>query len=223
VKVKAMLAYLFWHTRKEAAPRERYERNLSAFYDALRQIGCPGVGRSDSFRISSLPWLDGQPGYEDWTIIDGAWALEELNAKAVVGSMEVLHAAIAREMDVGYGGLYYHLWGELAPHAADRAYWLSRPRGIEFRPALEQIAQSAGAPLAVWRRFMVLGPGTEFVILGRGLHALEVPDGWRVNVVERGALASASPEPAPFLPASRPARVRAGSRGLHRSPRRRPE
>lgn len=126
-------------------------------------------------------------------LIDGAWALEELNAKAVVGSMEVLHAAIAREMDGGYGGLYCHLWGELRPHEADRAYWLSRPRGIEFRPALEQIAQSGGAPLAVWRRFMVLGPGTEFVILGRGLRALEVPDGWRVNVVERSALASASP------------------------------
>jgi hypothetical protein len=89
-----MLAYLFWHTPKEA-PRDRYECNLLAFYDALRQVGCPGIGRSDSFRVSSLPWLDGQAGYEDWTLVDGAWALDDLNAKAVAGPMAPVHAAIA--------------------------------------------------------------------------------------------------------------------------------
>jgi hypothetical protein len=97
-------------------------------------------------------------------------------------------------MDGGYGGLYYHLWGDLGPHDADHAYWLSHPRGIDFRPALEQITESAGAPFAVWRRFMVLGPGTEFVILGRGLRALKIPDDWRVNVVERSNLSAASLE-----------------------------
>ena len=188
MKVKGMLAYLFWHTPKEAKPRHRYERDLSEFYGALRQVGCPGVGRSDSFRISSLPWLDGQPGYEDWTLVDGAWALEDLNGRAAAGSMQRVHAAIAGDMDTGYGGLYYHLWGELRPHEAQWAYWLSRPRGIEFRPVLEKIAQSAGAPVAVWRRFMVLGPGTEFVILGRELRALEIPEDWRVNVVQRSAV-----------------------------------
>jgi hypothetical protein len=127
-----MLAYLFWHTPKEGASRERYERDLLAFYNALRQVSCPGTGRSHSIRV--------------WTLIEGAWALEELNATAVIGSVEAVQAAVARDMDLGYGGFLLSSLDGLGPHEADRAYWLSRPRGIGYRPVLEQVAQNAGAP-----------------------------------------------------------------------------
>jgi len=43
----------------------------------------------------------------------------------------------------------------------------------------ERIAQSADEPVSVWRRFMVLGPGTEFVILGPAPLALQLPDAGR--------------------------------------------
>ena len=105
--------------------------------------------------------------------------LEDLNTKAVAGSMAAAHSPIAEQMDSGHGGLYYHLWGGLEPHQANRAQWLSRPRGIQFRPALEQIAQSANTPVSVWRRFMVLGPGAEFIIFGAAPLALQIPTGWQ--------------------------------------------
>lgn len=185
-----MLAYVFWHTRSETTSREDYERNLLAFYDALGRVDCSGLRGSASFRISSLPWMKGQPGYEDWTIVDGAWVLDDLNSRAVAGAMAAMHAPIAQQMESGFGGLYYHLWGDLEPFRADRAEWLSRPRGIQFLPVLESIAQSAKEPVSVWRRFMVLGPGTEFVILGRAPLTLQLPDGWQANAVSRTFLPS---------------------------------
>lgn len=57
----------------------------------------------------------------DWAVIEGTWALEGLNQKAVQGSMERPHTQIARLMDGGNGGIYYHLWGELEPYRANRA------------------------------------------------------------------------------------------------------
>jgi hypothetical protein len=135
-----------------------------------------------------VPWLDHPSGYEDWATIDGSCALETLNEQAVSGRMAALHGTIAQQMGTGYGGVYYHLWGNMDPHVAERAQWLSRPRGIEFRPALESISQTATAPVSVWRRFMVLGPGLEFVILGNASLELRIPDGWAAQRVTRTVL-----------------------------------
>lgn len=191
-----MMAYVFWHTRSEATPQEAYERNLSAFYDALGKLDCPGVKDSAAFRISSLPWMKEQRGYEDWAVIDGAWVLEDLNAKAVAGSMASVHASIARQMNQGNGGLYYHLSGDLEPRRANRAQWLTRPRGVQFRPALEEIERSAEISVSVWRRFMVLGPGPEFIVFGSGPLALQLPAGWQMHPVDRTILPAAPPKPA---------------------------
>ena len=188
------MAYVFWHTRSEAFSQEVYEKNLLAFYGALAQVDCPGVRYSAAFRISSLPWLRDQRGYEDWTIIDGAWVLEDLNTKAVLGPMAALHSPIAQQMDNGHGGLYYHLWGRLELHQANGAQWLSRPRGIQFRPVLERIAESAGTAVSVWRRFMVLGPGTEFIIFGVAPSALQIPAGWETHAVQRTLLSGDVPD-----------------------------
>jgi hypothetical protein len=187
------MAYVFWHTRSESIPQEAYEKNLLAFYDALIQVNCPGVGHSATFRVSSLPWSKEQHGYEDWTIVDGSWALEDLNTKAVAGPTAAAHSLIAQEMNSGHGGLYYHLWGGLEPHLADRAQWLSRPRGIQFRPALERIAQSANTTVSIWRRFMVLGPGAEFIIFGPAPLAIEIPAGWQTHAVDRTILTADPP------------------------------
>jgi hypothetical protein len=46
--------------------------------------------------------------------------------------------------------------------------------GIEFRPALERISQTTTVPVNVWRRFAVLGPGLEFVILGNASFELRI-------------------------------------------------
>jgi len=193
-EARVMMAYVFWHTRSEATPQETYERDLLAFYDALGKVDCPGVRRSATFRISSVPWMKEQRGYEDWAVIDGAWVLEGLNTKAIVGSMAPVHASIAQQMDQGNGGLYYHLSGDLEPHRANRAQWLTRPRGIQFRPVLEKIVQSAGTPASAWRRFMVLGPGPEFIVFGSAPLALQLPVGWQMHKVDRTVLPAVPPE-----------------------------
>ena len=64
-----MLAYVFWHSRSEATSRATYEHDLLAFYDGFDRVECPGAKLSATFRISSLPWLTEQSGYEDRTII----------------------------------------------------------------------------------------------------------------------------------------------------------
>ena len=102
--------------------------------------------------------------------------------------MEAPHAQIAQLMESGNGGVYYHLWGELEPDRADVAQWLSRPRGIQFRQPLEKIAESAGAPVSVWRRFMVLGPGPEFIIFGSTPMNIQLPQGWHTHGVDRRVL-----------------------------------
>jgi hypothetical protein len=111
-----------------------------------------------------VPWLDDPSGYEDWATIDGSCALETLNGQAVSGRMAVLHGAIAQQMGARYGRICYHLWSNVDPHVAERAQWLSRPRGIEFRSVLEGVSHTAMASISVRHRFMVLGPGLESVI-----------------------------------------------------------
>lgn len=183
-----MFAYVFWHRRSQTIPRETYEQNLLAFYGALGAIDCPGVKYAATARISSMPWSGEETGYEDWTVIDGPGVLVDLNTKAVEGSLEASHAHIAQPMEYGAGALYYHLWGGLEPRRANRAAWLTRPRGIQFRQPLEKIAGSAGAPVSVWRRFMVLGPGPEFIIFGSAPLNLEIPQDWQARGVDRAAL-----------------------------------
>lgn len=186
-----MLAYVFWHAPKPEAQLATYEQGLLAFSNALLRSGCEGLRSIGQFRISAVPWLDYRDGYEDWVIVDGPAVLGDLNTVAVSGPMAAPHARVAQMMEVGYGGLYYHLWGTLDAHLADEAQWLSRPRGIDFRPALEEMTQSAEQAVSVWRRLMVLGPGSEFLVLATRPFALLVPEGWKGHRVQRTALGGA--------------------------------
>lgn len=183
-----MLAYLFWHRPKPTVAIADYEKDLLAFSRALAGLNCSGVRQVTSFRTSAVPWLDDSSGYEDWITIESSAALQALNEQAVSGRMIVPHSAVAQGMGVGYGGIYYHLWGDVDPHDAESAEWLSRPRGIEFRPVLEQISQTRTSPVSVWRRFMVLGPGLEFVVLGNASLKLRIPNDWAAHRVTRSVV-----------------------------------
>ena len=115
-----MLAYLFWHTPRPTVARSDYERDLLALSRACRLV-LPG-GETDhkllnlhravarrSIRLRGL-------GHDD-----GSCALETLNEQAVSGSMAELHGTVAQQTGVGYGGVYYRLWGNMDPHVAERA------------------------------------------------------------------------------------------------------
>ena len=155
-----MIAYLFWHCAYPTSTVEQYEEALMRFQQRLGQQQPPGFGGSASFRVAALPWLGNRPGYEDWCLLDGSWALDPLNAFAVAGPVMSAHDAAAAQMEEGHGGLYALVWGEPVLSERSTAVWLTRPRGIEWRPVLEALRQQL-PQTTLCRRQMVPGPGRE--------------------------------------------------------------
>ena len=74
-----MIAYLFWHRAYPTTTVEQYEEALMRFQQRLGQQQPPGFGGSASFRVAALPWLGNRPGYEDWCLLDGSWALDRVD------------------------------------------------------------------------------------------------------------------------------------------------
>ncbi len=153
-----MLAYVYWHAMPNNLAAEDYERNLLHFNDALANAKIPGVLANASYAIGQTPWL-GEAGYEDWTWLEGSWALDSLNERAVSGSMEQSHDVIAQmTKHGGIGALYYLVAEEHKIPANSKVFWLSRPRGVKWREIMPVITQSANSQVAVWRRHWVPGP-----------------------------------------------------------------
>jgi hypothetical protein len=173
----AMLAYIFWHRPHPTASAQAYEDALLGFQQRLMDRPPPGLRAAGSYRISAVPWLGGHPGYEDWCLLDGSWALDPLNGFAVAGAAKAPHDAAAAQMEIGHGGLYSQAWGtpDLTPHPA--VTWLTRPRGIDWQAALEPVrAQFPNA--TCWRRQMVLGPAPEFAVVVPSGQQVVAPSGW---------------------------------------------
>jgi len=183
-----MLAYIFWHRPVAHIERARYEEALLGFQGALARQKPPGFIAAVSFRIEAVPWLGDRPGYEDWCVLEGSWAMDPLNAFAVTGAVQSPHDGVATQMEQGQGGLYVHAGGETRPPGQSSVYWLTRPRGIDWRAALAPVR--AQCPQAsIWRRQMVLGPAAEFGITVPGETEIEVPSGWQARRVRRVRLA----------------------------------
>lgn len=179
-----MLAYVFWHRPFGNADRGRYEESILRFQAALAGAKPPGFIAAASFRIEAVPWLNDRPGYEDWCVLQGSWAMDPLNAFAVAGAVQAPHDHVAAQMEQGQGGIYAHAGGETPPPAHSTVYWLTRPRGIDWRAVLAPVR--ARYPAAnVWRRQMVLGPAPEFAISVPGDTEIAVPAGWQARRVRR--------------------------------------
>ena len=121
----------------------------------------PGFIGATSFQIEAVPWLSDLPGYEDWYLLDGTWAMDPLNAFAISDHVQAPHDSVAAMMEQGHGGLYGHAGGESMPAPRSTIHWLTRPRGIQWQPAIEAVRGSCPQAKA-WRRQMVLGPAAEF-------------------------------------------------------------
>ena len=184
-----MLAYVFWHAAPANIAAADYEKTLLRFGHALADSGSPGFLGHASYAIGQTPWL-GEPGYEDWAWLEGSWALDPLNERAVSGVMEQPHNAIAQmTKHGGHGALYYLVAGEHKIPGNSRVFWLSRPRGIKWREVMPGIVDSAGSKVSVWRRQMVLGPSTEFAVIAPpDASALVLPQGWTSLAVDRRKL-----------------------------------
>lgn len=184
-----MLAYLFWHRPVSQADRSKYEASIVRFETELAKHPPPGFISAHTFAIGPVPWLSDQPGYEDWYLIEASWAMDPLNAFAVAGAVQAPHDHVAAQMEQGHGGIYAHAGGETRPPAQSTVYWLTRPRGIDWRAVLAPVR--AQCPAAnVWRRQMVLGPAPEFAISVPGDTEIAVPAGWQARRVRRVRLAA---------------------------------
>jgi hypothetical protein len=138
-------------------------RAIVRFQTDLAGSKPPGFIGATSFQIEAVPWLSHLPGYEDWYLLSGTWAMDPLNAFAISGHVQAPHDSVAAMMEQGHGGLYAHAGGEsmLAPHYT--IHWLTRPRGIQWQPTIEAVRGSCPHAQA-WRRQMVLGPAAEFAV-----------------------------------------------------------
>lgn len=183
-----MLAYLFWHRPYPETSAAAYEAALLGFHRQLAEARPIGFQASAAYRITPTPWLGEREGYEDWYLVDASWALDPLNRGAVTGVVEAAHAAIAALMEVGYGGLYAQVWGELTRPRDSRVAWLSRPRGIRYEPILDGLRDRLGGALSCWRRQMVLAPAPEFALVGPPSLDPTPPPGWQARVIERVCL-----------------------------------
>ena len=179
-----MLSYIFWHRPKGESIQSGYEEVLLAFQRHLKQQALAGLIETGSFRVSSLPWLKGERVYEDWCVVEGSWVLDTLNALAVEKHVVGAHDAAATQMDEGYGGLYSLVWGEAPLPGRSTAVWLTRPRGIQWRPILSAMRDEF-PQATLWRRHMVLGPGKEFALIVPPGQKVTAPPGWTALYVDR--------------------------------------
>jgi len=183
-----MLAYVFWHAVPDTLVAAEYEKTLLHFGQALAKAKIAGLLDNASYAIDQTPWL-GEPGYEDWAWLEGSWALDALNERAVSGAMEQSHNAIAQmTKHGGFGALYYLVAGNHKVPGDSRVMWLSRPRGIRWRDVIPTFMKSANSEVAVWRRQMVLGPSTEFAVIGPPNFTMAMPEGWKCLQVDRRRL-----------------------------------
>ena len=183
-----MHAFVFWHRPEAAVDATAYETALTAFHAKLAAADCPGFLGSATFAIDAAPWLDGQPGYEDWSFVAGSWALDPLNRAAVSGAREDVHDAVAALSGVGHGGLYALQFGTETALPQSRVWWLTKPRGARHETPLRTMAASVDGRAACWRRQMVLGPAPEFALVTDGADEPRVPDGWSATAIARRLL-----------------------------------
>jgi hypothetical protein len=221
-----VLAYVFWHRPREGTAADAYERAQLAFHRSLARERPVGMRCSASFKLDEAPWaahradagaldpdaldseaLDpGQPGYEDWYLLDDFAALGVLNEAAVGHGHRSTHDEAARRFGGGAGGLYALVegcrsdTGELATPLgeANVAIWVARPAGAPRRELGELLGDGMDpCHASLWRRQLVLGPASEFCLLVKegsvfdqpaGVATTRLPDGWTATVVKREVL-----------------------------------
>ena len=187
-----MLAYIFWHQPGEGIERDAYEHAAERFHRSLTQTPPAGMRGSAVYRVSELPWLEGQTGYEDWYLLDDFAAVGVLNEAAVAHGHRSAHDEVANRFGAGAGGMYGLLEGH-ADLQCRQVIWVSRPPGSE-RAALGELLGDGMEPAhsSLWRRQLVLGPAPEYCLLApespAGVAPTRLPKGWRALMLEREPL-----------------------------------
>ncbi|MGH8203321.1 MAG: hypothetical protein ACREST_01845 [Steroidobacteraceae bacterium] len=157
-----MLAYVFWHVPRAEAATPEYESLHREFREALESSEIRGYRGASAFRLSSIPWLGGSAGYEDWYLLDDSAGLDVLDNAAITGARQRPHDRVAAQAAVGTAGLYGLRRGSrIAPRVA---YWLSKPDGMSYAGFESSLAALIADGCCLWGRRMTLGPAPEFCL-----------------------------------------------------------
>ena len=157
-----MLAYVFWHVPRPGIVARDYEAAHREFHDALWESPVAGLRGVRVFKLAAIPWLGGQPGYEDWHLLDNSAALDVLNWAAISQARQLPHDRIAELAADGTAGLYGVRSGK--PFDAAFAYWLSRPAGTSYAAFDASWQSLVDLGCCLWGRRMTLGPTPEFCL-----------------------------------------------------------
>jgi hypothetical protein len=161
-----MLAYVFWHWRRQEIPRQQYEERQQRFHATLQAAPSAGFLRSRSVAIHGAPWAaSGGDAYEDWYLVNDSAALDPLNQAAITAPRQLAHDAAAAAAHGGTAGLYRLRHGSVGNAVPTLAAWFSKPSGMSYDQlfsAVEPLLPSAAG--ALWCRQMVLGPSPEFCL-----------------------------------------------------------
>lgn len=148
-----MLAYVFRHWPADGVDRAAYETSLLDFHGRLATGGSEGFLRSAVYRVDDR--------YEDWYLVEGSFALDPLNEAAVGAQLRPAHDAVAAEAGGGSGSLFRLQSGVPEP-ASGEVSWLSKPKGEKYPDFYARFPADA----VLWRRQLVLGGPTEFLLEG---------------------------------------------------------
>jgi hypothetical protein len=170
-----MLAYVFWHWPRADVDRPAYEHLQQRFHDALLGAPPPGFLESRSAAITGAPWAGGGGSvYEDWYLLEGSAALDDLNSAAITASRRAPHDAAAAAAADGTAALYLLRHGD--PRRTPRvATWFAKPTGMSYTELFERLAPLVVAGATVWCRQMVLGTAPEFCLHSELPAALPAP------------------------------------------------
>jgi hypothetical protein len=179
-----MLAYVFWHFRRENVVQADYERDLRIFHEILSAHPPAGFLRSWVSHLQGVPWLGGVEGYEDWYLLEESAALDRLEAGSVSGKLEEPHRGIARLAAGGTAGLYNPLGSGAVSMDAPTAVWFGKPAAMSYTSMLTKLEKhNPEIRDRLWQRKMTLGPTPEFCLLQSGPDFL--PYGWESTMVVR--------------------------------------
>ena len=179
-----MLAYVFWHWPQPQVDVTEYEARLRDFQRTLRDHPPPGFRTSAVFRVSGLPWIPAEPGYEDWYLVEGSVALDPLNDAAIAPACRAAHDAAARLAAGGTAGLYRLRAGNAVLEQVKFCCWFGKPAGMLYDDFYKLLAPpvTARPGIALWGRQMTLGPTPEFCL--HSSVAVDLPSELQVRRVQ---------------------------------------
>lgn len=161
-----MLAYVLWHRGGGDVERHTYESRIARFHSALAGVAPEGFSASYVFVVGSLPWIQGEPVYEEWYLLDDYGALGELERAVQGEELADAHARVAANSVSVTASLFGLRSGSGDPRPAAQATWLRKPADMsyaDFDAAMVLALDEEGAGL--WQRRLVLGSSSEFCLL----------------------------------------------------------